>query len=311
MPRTAGNRPRIARGRPKAPQGRARGRPGPARRTASGQDTAGTLFRIASIASPLALGTALLFYFGWVSTTTQARELGYSSSIIDLSTTDYILSSIEPLYLPLVLLLIAALALNGLHRWMVGRCRVQPRHRTRLRRLARLLRLSWILWVPLGIILLEFAPLSSFAIPFSITLALLCAMYGRWLQKAATGVDPWLTTSRVLILALLAAVVFWDAERVARTFGEWNADLIIASPRMLTAVTVYSARDLQLTAPGIVETELGGDHPEYRYRYSGLRLLERSGDSYFLINEQWDKPQGRVIVLRDTDGVRLEFASRP
>ena len=77
------------------------------------------LHLIATIGSPLALGTALLFYFGWVRTKVQTEELGYHLSILDFSTTDYILKSINVLSVPLVLLLIVALVLNGIHQRLV------------------------------------------------------------------------------------------------------------------------------------------------------------------------------------------------
>jgi len=274
--------------------------------------TANVLHLIATIGSPLALGTALLFYFGWVRTKKQTEELGYHVSILDFSTTDYILKSINVLYVPLVLLLIVALVLNGLHQRLVVPTSRRARRRVVLLHLARLLAMSWILWGLLGIALLSLAPpnLRGFAIPISITLALLCALYGRALQRRFTGIDPWSPTGKVLVMVLLTFVVFWDTERVARTMGKGYAAQIAADPREeLIAVTVYSTTSLVIDAPGIVETKLNKADSEYCCRYSGLRLLERSGDRYFLINERWNAQQGRIIVLRETDSIRMEFAS--
>jgi len=272
--------------------------------------TANVLHLIATIGSPLALGTALLFYFGWVRTKKQTEELGYHVSILDFSTTDYILKSINVLYVPLVLLLIVALVLNGLHQRLVVPTSRRARRRVVLLHLARLLAMSWILWGLLGIALLSLAPptLRSFAIPLSITLALLCAVYGRTLQRRFTGIEPWSSTGKVLVIVLLTFAVFWDTERVAKTMGEGYAAQIAADPQQLIAVTVYSAKSLEIDAPGIMETKLNKTDSEYSCRYSGLRLLERSGDRYFLINEHWDAQQGRVIVLRETDSIRMEFA---
>ncbi|MCA1673246.1 MAG: hypothetical protein LC799_13955, partial [Actinobacteria bacterium] len=143
------------------------------------------LHLIATIGSPLALGTALLFYFGWVRTKFQTEELGYHLSLLDFSTTDYVLKSINVLSVPLVLLLLVALVLNGLHQRLVVSTSRQAHRRVVLLLLARLLVMSWILWGLLGIALLSLAPptLRGFAIPLSITLALLCAVYGRTLQR--------------------------------------------------------------------------------------------------------------------------------
>lgn len=269
------------------------------------------LHLIAAIGSPLALGTVLLFYFGWVRTKTQAEELGYHLSILDLSTTDYILKSVSSLSVPLVPVLVVALTLNGVHQRLMVPLSGRIRHRAFLLYLAQLLRMSWILWSLAGVGLLLLAPpaIRGFAIPVSITLAVLCAAYGRTLRKRLTGIDPWSTTGKVLVIALLTFAVFWDVERIARTIGEGYGALIAANPQRLTAVTVYSAKSLWIEAPGVVETRRSNPGAEYSYRYEGLRLLEQSGDRYFLINERWDEQQGRVIMLRETNNVRMEFAS--
>jgi hypothetical protein len=263
---------------------------------------------IATIGSPLALGTAFLFYFGWVRAGAQARALGFDSSIMNLSTTDYILKSINALYIPLVLSLMLAVVLNGLHERLIVADGTGFRHSAMLLRLGRLLGWSWILWVLLGILLLASAPLRSFSIPFSITIALLCVLYGRALLKLVARVEPWSSARKALVLALLIFVIFWDIERVARTFGEGYAALIVAEPQRLAAVTIYSAKSLEINAPGIMEQKLDGNNSEYHYRYKGLRLLQQSDGRYFLINERWDPQNGRVFVLRETNSLRMEFA---
>jgi hypothetical protein len=56
-------------------------------------------------------------------------------------------------------------------------------------------------------------------------------------------------------------------------------------------------------AAGRLCQALTGSEAKYKFRYSGLYLLERSGDRYFLIT---DHP-GRVILLPESDDVRVEF----
>lgn len=252
--------------------------------------------------------TALLFYFGWVRATVQANELGYDPSIMNLSTTDYILKNVNVLFFPLMLLIIVSLGVHWLHQRMVVRGTGRSR-RAILLRVARLLGLSWIGWGVLGITVVAFAPwaIGRFVLPVSITLALLCAVYGRALHRRITGVELWSSTGKVLVMVLLAFAVFWDTERVAKIMGEGYAAQLAANPEQLVAVTVYSAKSLEIGAAGVVETTLGKSDSEYRYRYSGLRLLQRSGERYVLINERWDAQQGRIIVLRETDNLRMEF----
>lgn len=263
---------------------------------------------IATIASPVALVTALLFYFGWVRTTVQANELGFDPSILNLSTTDYVLGNINVLFFPLMLLVIVSLGLHWLHQRLIGRS-ISRSRRTLVLRLAQLLRSSWILWVVLGIVMVSVLPaaIGRFVLPLSITLALLCAGYGRALHKRITGVELWSRTMKTLVIVLVAFMVFWDTERIARIMGEGYAAQIAAQPQQLAAVTVFSAKSLEIRAAGVVETKLGRPDSEYLYRYNGLRLLRRSGERYILINERWDAQQGRVIVLREAEGIRMEF----
>jgi hypothetical protein len=99
--------------------------------------------------------------------------------------------------------------------------------------------------------------------------------------------------------------VLWDVEGLANVVGEGNAEQIAANPR-LVAVTVYSPKSLEIHVPGVVETKVGNRESTYRYRYDGLRLVQRLGDRYLLMSE-WDAQTRRIIVLRDTDDIRMEF----
>ena len=72
-------------------------------------------------------------------------------------------------------------------------------------------------------------------------------------------------------------------------------------------MTIYSPKSLELHLPGVQETRLGNPESAYRYRYDGLRLVQRSGDRYLLMSEQWDARTSRIVVLPDTDAIRMEF----
>jgi hypothetical protein len=111
----------------------------------------------------------------------------------------------------------------------------------------------------------------------------------------------------VLILILLAFAVFWNVERLANVVGGEYAAQVTANPQQLLAVTVYTPKSLEIHVPGVVETKLGTSESAYRYRYDGLRLVQRSGNRYLLMSERWDPRTSRIIVLRDTDDIRMEF----
>ena len=45
----------------------------------------------------------------------------------------------------------------------------------------------------------------------------------------------------------------------------------------------------------------------YRHCYTGLRLLLRSGGRFFLLPEHWTPGQAPVLVVAESDSVRVEF----
>jgi hypothetical protein len=260
---------------------------------------------VATIGSPIAIASGLLFYFGWVRASVQARQLGYDTAILDWSVQDYILRSILVMFIPLMALAALMLLLIWLHQRLVLPMVDSGRLATWL---PRGLRGSWLLWASVAVVLSLFtASLSGIIVSAAITLALLCALYGDLLERRLTGSTRTSSAAKVLILVLLAFAVFWNVERLANIVGEEYAAQITANPRQLLAVTVYSPKSLELHVPGVVETKLGNPDSAYRYRYDGLRLVQRSGNRYLLMSEQWNAQATRIIVLRDTDTIRMEF----
>jgi hypothetical protein len=264
---------------------------------------------IATIGSPIALVTVLLFYFGWVRSDVQARELGYDVSLLALSSQDYVLRSINILFFPFVFVLLVALCLNLLHGRIISRIEQSNGIRT-ITRAARVLKLSWLVTPMLGLILVVFMPSVGVVIlPMMFALGILGTLYGVALQRRLSrdqSRSSVLTQS--LIVALLAVTLFWSTERVAGAMGAAFADYIAANPGKLISVTIYSPKRLQITAPGVVETRFTDPKSAYEFRYSGLRLLQRSGSKYFLLYDGLDRGQSRVIVISDDSSMRFEFA---
>jgi len=245
--------------------------------------------------------TAILYYFGWVKAQSEARRLGFDVSALDLSTADCLMRSLNVLFVPVLLLLLAALALQRVHRRLAAPFIAEGR-RTAVLLAARLFCLAWL---PLAVVavLLLFTPLKGYALPLCFMTALLLARYGRMISRSRTGVDPWPAGTRILVGALMALATFWATAQVARTVGQALGADIAAQPSQLTGVVLYSAKDLGLDAPGVVSTPQSSPRAAYGFRYSGLYLLERSGNRYFLIT---DHP-GRVIIVNESADVRMEF----
>ena len=79
----------------------------------------------------LALGTALLFYFGWRRSEAQAEALGFDVSVLGVSPQDFMLRSIPVLFFPVALVLVASLGAVLVHARLMGRVRAEPGQRWR------------------------------------------------------------------------------------------------------------------------------------------------------------------------------------
>ncbi|GAA3918287.1 hypothetical protein [Actinoplanes auranticolor] len=258
---------------------------------------------VLGVVSPLAVGTVLLFYFGWVRTKTEAAALGYDSKILEFTTTDYVLRSINVLSVPVVAVLLLALVVLRVHEWLTGRLGASGRLR-----LARVLLRSWLFWLVAWVFLAQFVrSVATPALPLMLTGAVGLALYGDHLRATVEPDRRWSLSIRVVLGTLLVIAVIADTERLARAMGEGLATSVQADPGQLAAVEIYSAKDLALVVPNVTVTSVGGTDAAYRFRYAGLRLLQRSEDKFLLINEGWTRETGRVLLLRDSGDIRLEF----
>lgn len=269
--------------------------------------SAETLQVIAAVISPVALATALLFYFGWVRSQAQAEAFGADVSIFEMTAEDLVLRSVNVLFFPLLAVLLLAL----------GALRLDPWLRQRGAFLGEVLRYA-ALAVPLGLLLVlledQIGEVGRLMLPLFVMFAIGGTAYGILLRRQAAGDlrRPRLVTIG-LVATLLIGTLFWQTERLARLGGEALADGIITGATRLPPVTLLSAQRLQIDAPGVSEASLPTEGGAYAYRYEGLFLLQRSGGKYFLLTPGWAEEQGRLLVIPDSHEIRLEFRqpSRP
>jgi hypothetical protein len=262
---------------------------------------------VAKIGSPIAIGTALLFYFGWVRANAQARALGYDVSMLGLSTTDFVLRSVSILFAPIIALILLTIVCYVAHPVLLHQLEWKRTSRG-THALVTMLRLAW-LWCPLAVVLLYVSvpPTRAVVIPVMLTVAILLAMYGDRLSrhlKQAAPASPLITG---LVLALLAIAIFWDVERIAKFSGEGYAAYISTVPTEFAKITIYSPTSLEMSASGIAEQPIGAEGSAYRYRYDGLRLLLHSGGKYFLLAYPKSGQTPTIVVLPDTQDIRVEF----
>lgn len=273
---------------------------------------------LAGLAVNIGVITAVLVYFGWRRTETQARLLGIDESILGMSTQDFLLRSVGPLFVPLAVLAAGGLAWLSVHRLVLRR--IAAGRAGELRGLARALLLSWLVVPTAAAIVGLFAPIIAIiAFPLSFALGLLLTVYGvvllRLLDPAAEAQDlpPWQPPlERAFIAVLVLVSLFWTVSNYAELLGANLADGLQRRLPQLTEVVVYSPQRLNIEAPGAVEESLeqpgeSVDDAAYRYRTVGLRLLEHTGGHYFLVSDGWTPRHGVVVMLADGDPVRLEF----
>ncbi len=112
-----------------------------------------------------------------------------------------------------------------------------------------------------------------------------------------------------LVIAILFAGLFWIVADYAQLVGRQQAEQTAAGLTRVPSVIVYSRDPLSLEVPGVTEVEVSGGQSVYRYRYTGLRFLVRSGEKYFLLPESWSLSRPVSIILPDSDSIRVEMAS--
>jgi hypothetical protein len=276
------------------------------------------------------VGAALLYYFGWSRSQAQARSFGTDVSVFEMSSNELALRSLDAVFFPGLLLLLAALVGLRLHRVLLGQSPVRSAPEwsrwlgrvrwpealrvdrpTWTRRVILGLERSWLVLLPIAATLLAVTDdFGYLTLPFWIGLAMFGRVYGAALRRQTTGDSTRISLPVMgVVTALFIVVLFWQTERLAVLFGSAAAQDIKNDPsRRLHLATLYSSKRLYLTAPGVTETALSGPENSYRYRYDGLYLLQRSGGKYFLLSDGWNDNHGKLLVVLDNESVRLDFS---
>jgi hypothetical protein len=272
-----------------------------------------SLQNLATLGSPVALAAALLFYFGWRRTDAQGDELGFDASILDLASQDYVLKSVNVLYVPVLLLLLSAVLAYWLHERLVRAGELRPAVQGRILRLARVAQVSWAWWLLLAVVLTLLSSTRRWGLPVVLTVAVAAALYGAALERRVTNWDRGHAVQRGLLWAVLVLVLFWDVERLALVAGEGYARTIARGCSSLTAVvSLYSGRELTLELEGVRRIALDvSEDARYRFRYDWLLLVQRTRSGYIFINRTENDQTRRVTVLERSEDLRLEFLQRP
>ncbi|MGH3712292.1 MAG: hypothetical protein ACRDT4_02350 [Micromonosporaceae bacterium] len=281
------------------------------------EDNQSTVVRqLLAVVGNITVVTALLIYFGWRRSETQAQQLGIDESILGMSTQDYILRSVGP-----VLALLVTVAITGLVWLWADRLlfrRANADHRL-VRRAVWVFTFGWLI-VP-GLVWLAgyvkpWKATAFIAWPLAIAAGILLTMYAAYLQRTLLDPDDEIpdtprheALARGFAAVLIGTCLFWSASNYAEILGRDLAQQYAhdVTKERAVKVVVYSPHRLHLTAPEVTEEALPAADSAYKFRYRGLLLLDHTGSTYFLISEGWTRSDGVVLAIPDDGKIRLEF----
>jgi len=273
---------------------------------------------LTTLGPPLTIATALMIYFGWARSDTQAREMGLDVSLFGYTTRDYVMNSISTLYLPLLVLAGLTLGALAVHLRVEAALR-RPEARPALRKAGRIALLSGLGAVAVAVVAATVAgDTVDLAAPLIVAAGTVVAAYGARLRTVATdkaataqraGPPVWYRAFRMLLVgSVVTAALFWAVSDYATAVGRGYARQVQDTVRYLPRATVFSSAPLGLEAPGVVETPIVEGGKTVHYRTTGLRLLVVSGGRAFLLPNGWRAGSGTVVVLPDNDEIRWQFS---
>lgn len=268
---------------------------------------------LAVIGPPLTISTALLVYFGWARTDAQAKAMGLDVSLFGYTVQDFVLRSIPSLFIPLVWLLIMAVLWLALDRFLAGQ--LAAGRAAGIRRLAAVILIAGIgcaaaMWL---VVILQPERTVLF-VPYIMAAGVLLAAWGLSLWRRSTegpgrsGAALSRGSEKTLVFCLVSLLLFWGTSDYAQALGRGLAVSYEQRSMLLPTAVVYSKDRLGISAPNVRE-QSSGTAEQPVYQYTGLRLLVVSGGRIFLLNEGWTLRSGKVVVLRDDPGMRVEYGN--
>jgi hypothetical protein len=275
----------------------------------SGSGLSRTARIVGTVVAPTTLVTALLFYFGWSHAYWFFEYFGVDSSLLGLTTRDYLMRSLDGLFVPMVVVACAGLAAVWAHSLLnIG---------TRTRLLPVLIPIvggvgAFLALIGLARVFGVRTPLDTFvsAVPLCLAVGVLLVAYAVYLWRLFRPAPrtQWRTMGEWLgVFVLVGLALFWAASDYSAAVGRSRAAEFVARMPAYPTALVYSEKSLSLDIPGVVETRCADPDAAYRYRYAGLKLLLQSGNQYVMVPSSWTTSRGVAILLPRNDSLRLEL----
>jgi len=271
--------------------------------------------------APTTVLTALLFYFGWAHVYWFFDYFGVDSSVLAPSMREYVMRSVDALFIPLIAIAIVGLVLMWGYIALPESIRHAPRSRWQLTTLAVVGVL--VLLNGLSRLLVVTPPNRGLCVaPICIIVGVVLLWYLVWLRRNRlqkehpTGrrSDAAVLCEWAVMFVLIAMSLFWIATDYSVAVGQTRARQAAAEIPYRPTVILFSEKDLHLNGSGIREVacvkDSGGDSA-YRFRYDGLVLLIEIGDQFVLLPRTWERSRDTVIVLPKSGvgATRFEFAA--
>ncbi len=300
----------------------------------------------ATIIAPATVLTALLFYFGYVSSRAQYAYFGVDVDTIGLSTQAYVMRSPQPLLVPVLLLTILGIAGLLAHQAIRRRiARTPPGARgaeeyRRHRGLARRGVIVGLVILGAGLLLLVLYPylrewpLYNLVTPLVLAIGTSVVAYASKIQTLLSA-PPGATragedaaprsaareqadhsirvlrgAASVLVFVVVVANIFWATATIAQWSGRGLAHYDATHLDRLPSVILDTQERLYLRSPGVEETALPVfGRQSFRYRYRHLRLLIQGDNRMFLVPDKWSASDSTLVVPLDAT-VRVQFQFR-
>lgn len=266
------------------------------------------------VVAPTSLVSALLYWFGWSHSYQLYSYFGIDGSGLGFGTRDYLIRSLDALFIPMTLTACTGLAALWGHSLLRARLAAGAPP-VALRLLVPGLAAAGLLLVLAGLwstVASTFLNYYVAAAPLSLALGVALLVYALRLRRLAGPApapgDLMPVLEWAVVFVIIGLSLFWAATDYSVAVGRSRARQIVRELPSYPPVVLYSAKSLSLDVPGITETRCEDPQAAYRVRYDGFRLLPASGSQYVLLPARWNPATGVAVILPHTDAIRLEFA---
>jgi hypothetical protein len=273
---------------------------------------------LGGVIAPTSLLTGLLYYFGWLHAYYLFDYFGVNSTALGFGSADYLMRSVDALYMPLtVAAIVTLLALWG-HSALLPQLRAGSREfRTLFLRLVT--GLGIVTTVTCGALTLAIGAQSGAYValaPVGFGAGVVVLAYSVHMRRilgreghTAALVSGWGEAAEWMITFFLIGLsLFTAATDYAGGVGVSRARELASELPAQPGVVVYSKQSLDLPRANVTETRCRSSDAAYGYRYDGLVLVLESSGKYLLLPRTWTRAgSSAAILLQEGDAIRLEF----